>query len=1380
MESTIDALLRRYGNDQTRPRLRRAFEHVSKGKDVHTCVFAFAEWLRGGCRGAFEVASSPPRRGETGTYTVVPSTLGWFFHYSCERYLKRACEDETTNRLQIVGQRREGTFEGALLERGFAWERRIEAILRENRFPSFWWKDCHHEPRTGGYHVIDVEAEAKAAVVCGYEGEQQRLSLNYLTSAPVGTVLCQARFRVPEALLAKWNLHARIRFSNFIPDLLFIEQDSAGRRMVVVVDAKASASMKLGHRIQASFYALVLSEWTYVCPRAGIWLMNVDTPQMFDVGRVARMLENFFRHQLWRILSETQDWHFNAVCASCPYVDDCRHDIEDVPFGLSGIPGISRGERKHLYQYMEQHLPFEVAESSDHVQSLSTALEIARDREHTPTERKYLQKLVGFTVKGSLVPRRNDLLLSTSPALDALMTRRMRVRGVPMLTLPRPGPGSVDALVCLSVMVDPQTTMPYAWSLGHRPFVARTISGLVTEVVPVEALRLPVYAEQVLAFRRRFCDALHAAMVMYRGRRVVFATLEKHEYDAVLQLLMELGDIEKARICLYAMTHCVKFVQMAGVQQDLSQRRDVEPAFVAVTEETCRAVCFPIRSYCTLTNILEHLLGAERDWSALDQENMFRDWNMSDFVDGAASDTAGWYTAPLQYCASDDPKPAQRLVYARIRHLVEARLVTADRLLEKLWTVVDDYCRHQCVHLMPKRAATLRIDNQSELQHLQLAQLDFFTRYENIHAYTEHQLERCRSVGTRFRKVLVGHVTSVRDKEITLECHFGDIAGVGPTDRYYWMLTSLDGAQNVGVAGHNEFAHFSSFHVNSHYCTGLNYAYGDIVRKREHVIDVRCDVARLGTAPGQTVVLQPRYTNVTLFRVAKRLADIDRAENDVFLNLMDNPLALARSRPLEVTPGEDPPMTTSQTAIFDKLCQRRLQVVWGPPGAGKTFFIAATIARLMTGYRNQQTPFRVMVIGFTRKCARNAARRIHKYVSRQCPVVVVETNLKPLAAGDACEVRQGCDFVAGTVLAVLSSEYRVRTARGEWTYAKKSVRHAQGDDIRNVRPQTVPKLGDWCVVGGTAYKAHAIAVALEKASKGRFDMLVVDEASQMPLHVLAMATRILNTETSRILVVGDHLQLPPIVHASWPEHGPQSSTLELLRRRTMEHPDAWGQLRENHRMSPPLARFARDVLGYHDYETCDVGGCHCRSGRAQELALRTLQPHNELAAIAWAALTPSKPLVMVCLRRASTELEARLVAQIIAMYSLASDSTGAFVVTPHHVQREACVNELGRVGVAENSVVVNTVEKMQGQEHDCVVACYGIESVGQELDFVFSRPRLNVALSRAKVKTILIVCPELFKPDPDIFKDTTRQEGYALFQAVRHWCEENRCVLNID
>lgn len=77
-------------------------------------------------------------------------------------------------------------------------------------------------------------------------------------------------------------------------------------------------------------------------------------------------------------------------------------------------------------------------------------------------------------------------------------------------------------------------------------------------------------------------------------------------------------------------------------------------------------------------------------------------------------------------------------------------------------------------------------------------------------------------------------------------------------------------------------------------------------------------------------------------------------------------------------------------------------------------------------------------------------------------------------------------------------------------------------------------------------------------------------------------------------------------------------------------------------------------------------------------------------------------------------------------------------MTPHHAQRYAVLRQLAELkisevvpgsGKSECGAVVDTVEKMQGQECDLTIACYGgLVDFEDELDFVFSFERINTAV----------------------------------------------------
>jgi hypothetical protein len=113
-----------------------------------------------------------------------------------------------------------------------------------------------------------------------------------------------------------------------------------------------------------------------------------------------------------------------------------------------------------------------------------------------------------------------------------------------------------------------------------------------------------------------------------------------------------------------------------------------------------------------------------------------------------------------------------------------------------------------------------------------------------------------------------------------------------------------------------------------------------------------------------------------------------------------------------------------------------------------------------------------------------------------------------------------------------------------------------------------------------------------------------------------------------------------------------------------------------------------------------------------------------------------------------------------------------FVNTPMHRQRRA-VSAALRQHVAAEDWNVNTVDKMQGQEAECVLSLYGYSDAQVEANpaFVYSRHRINVALSRAKFKGVLVVSRQMLRLRPSILQeDPAIEAGFAMFRHLSDFC----------
>ena len=245
------------------------------------------------------------------------------------------------------------------------------------------------------------------------------------------------------------------------------------------------------------------------------------------------------------------------------------------------------------------------------------------------------------------------------------------------------------------------------------------------------------------------------------------------------------------------------------------------------------------------------------------------------------------------------------------------------------------------------------------------------------------------------------------------------------------------------------------------------------------------------------------------------------------------------------------------------------------------------------------------------------------------------------------------------------------------------------------------------------------------------DTLVIDEAGQVSLaDALAMGTSARN-----VILLGDPLQLPQVVQGSHPQ-GTALSVLEhLLGNDATIPPDRGIFLQHTWRMHPDVCRFISEIV----YDN--------RLG---------WEPHVERQTTAYGTGLRYIPVEHTGNGSASTEeadAVAHRVSEMVGAEWTDSDGRAAalepdhfVVVAPYNAQVRRIRAALRRAGLAD--VPVGTVDKLQGQEAPVVffsMATSTGEDVPRNLEFLFSRNRLNVAISRAQCLAHVVSSPRLLE-----------------------------------
>lgn len=233
-----------------------------------------------------------------------------------------------------------------------------------------------------------------------------------------------------------------------------------------------------------------------------------------------------------------------------------------------------------------------------------------------------------------------------------------------------------------------------------------------------------------------------------------------------------------------------------------------------------------------------------------------------------------------------------------------------------------------------------------------------------------------------------------------------------------------------------------------------------------------------------------------------------------------------------------------------------------------------------------------------------------------------------------------------------------------------------------------------------------------------FDYLFIDEAGQVSLaDALAMGTSARN-----LVLVGDPQQLDQVIQGTHPDGSDASVLKHLIGEEQTIPPDRGLFLERTYRLHPDVCDYISDEF----YE---------RRLRPDPItATRTTPLGTGLRYL---------PVEHEGRRQESLEEATRVQQQLELLVAAGVSADEIVVVSPYNAQ----VNLL-REAIPDHRVRVGTVDKFQGQEADVVLysmASSSEEDIPRGLEFLLSRNRLNVAISRARCLAYLVCSPRLLE-----------------------------------
>lgn len=438
-------------------------------------------------------------------------------------------------------------------------------------------------------------------------------------------------------------------------------------------------------------------------------------------------------------------------------------------------------------------------------------------------------------------------------------------------------------------------------------------------------------------------------------------------------------------------------------------------------------------------------------------------------------------------------------------------------------------------------------------------------------------------------------------------------------------------------------------------------------------------------------------------------------------------------------------LTAAQRRLVGDCYLDRVLVVQGPPGTGKSHTIGLAILARMLAQKSSARSFRVAV-----------AARTH--AATEIVLSSVASRLRELRAAFPEE------------MAPLDSLRIVKVTRTEDEPLPEGV---EGLPIYGRSSAALEWLSllsrPFVVVGGTPGGLYTLV----KQGAGEidwtreyFDLVVVDEASQMGIAEALAAAAFLRSD-GQFIAVGDHRQMPPILAHAWEDEArrdlkqarPHLSIFEYLKR--LGFPQA--PLDESFRIPEEIAGFLRR----HVYAADGIDFRSRRRSRIERI--------DALEGWLAAAFAPEHPMILIEHEEESSQqanhYEAELAAELAeaAMKHLGLDAErGLGIVVPHRAQKALLAARIPGLAGA-----IDTVERFQGGEREMIIVSATVsdrEYAQAESRFLLDPRRLTVAISRPKRKLVVVASRSVFDL---IAQDVDEYERGALWKRLYHEAKES-------
>lgn len=452
-----------------------------------------------------------------------------------------------------------------------------------------------------------------------------------------------------------------------------------------------------------------------------------------------------------------------------------------------------------------------------------------------------------------------------------------------------------------------------------------------------------------------------------------------------------------------------------------------------------------------------------------------------------------------------------------------------------------------------------------------------------------------------------------------------------------------------------------------------------------------------------------------------------------------------------------PQLNNSQNkAVKHILSANDIAVVHGPPGTGKTTTIVQAIRLVLQSEKQILVcaPTNTAVDLITEKLIEqgiNVLRVGH-------PARVSEGLLKATIDG---QIQSHANYKDIKSLRKTAEEYFKMAGKYKRTFGKEDAKQRAlfYTEARNCIKES--RLLEDYIVNSLFENAQVIsctpvASSNKALANKQFSTLFFDEASQ----ALEAISWIPLLKCKRVIFSGDHFQLPPVVKSS---KAKQEGLAETMLDRCIKHPDISTLLTRQYRMHQHIMQFSNHYFYNNELEADATVKETVLSLHEECDILNSPVELIDTAGCSFDELQNPETLSL------SNVGEANLVFKhlelLLQQYQFGREKQNISIgiISPYKEQIELLKEKLVDFDYSEfpvSELAVKTIDGFQGEERDVIYISLVRSNEHSEIGFLSDIRRMNVALTRAKKKLVVIM-------------DTSTIGNHPFYKSFIEYCEKN-------